>query len=94
MARTLQQKEEFISFRSFTEYYITERPECANRLRPYLRRRSPRASRRFLEDLSTQIALEAWRRATLLSEERQDAMITEMGAICADIDQFLKDFHF
>ena len=34
MARSLQQNEEFISFRSFTEYYITERPECANRFRP------------------------------------------------------------
>ena len=94
MARSLQQNEEFISFRSFTEYYITERPECANRLRPYLRKRSERASRRFLEDLSTQIALEAWRRATQLSEDRQDYMLAEMGSICADIDQFLSEFHF
>ena len=92
--KSLQQNEEFISFRSFTEYYISDRPECARRLKPYLRRRSERSSRRFLEDLSNEVALEAWRRAAQMSEDRQDDLLIQMGDICADIEQFIQQFHF
>lgn len=94
MPDLLQQNEEFISFRSFTKCYISERPECARSLRPYLRKRSKRSSRRFLEDLSNEVALEAWRRAAEMSEDHQDNLLIQMGDICADINQFIQQFHF
>ena len=94
MARSFHQSEEFISFRSFTQSYITSRLDCSKTLRPYLRKRSKGAGRRFLEDLSTEIALEAWRRAAELSDDRPDGLIYQMGNICADMDEFLEEFHF
>lgn len=93
LARALVKSEEFISFRSFTHAFITSDESCLEQLQPYIRRRKTGSGRKFLEDLSTQIAFEAWRR-TQRQSGTPDDIILNTEVICSDLKSFIKQLHF
>lgn len=92
LTKALVKSEEFISFRSFTHAFITSDESCLEQLQPYIRRRKPDSGRKFLEDLSTRIAFEAWRRAQYQSGTSDD-VILNTEVICYDLKNFIRQLH-
>lgn len=93
-SEALIRSEQFISFRSFTHDLLTDRSQNRTVLKPYLRKRTPGAGRKFLEDLSNQIAFEAWHRAQADQNTSPDNVILNAEDICSDLDSFIQKFHF
>lgn len=84
-----QKSEEFQSFQYFAESYITSLN--SRRLRSRLRNKSETSQQRFLDQLSFNIAVEAWHRANELTGSREDNMLLQLGYLCTELDNFIND---